>query len=82
MRVTLRLENTREIFVGSDADHLEEVKFRTTEDYGDAIEPFTGDKTDILVPSGDERHNRLYLTGSSPVPATVLAIIARVSNGE
>ena len=79
--VILHLRNTREIFIGCDVDHLQEVPFRETEDYDEPIELFTGEK-DVLVDPGDDRTNRLYLRVSNPLPATVLAVVARVSHAE
>lgn len=80
--VVLRLKDTREIWIGGDADHLLEVPFRSDEYYGQPTELFTGDKPDVLIDNGGSGTNRVFIRVQNPLPATILAIVARVFNGE
>jgi hypothetical protein len=77
----LRLENTRDLFVGPDEDHLDEIKVRDTEDYDEPTALFTGSK-EISIDSTTDMRGRVYLQNTSPVPFTVSAVIVRVDNGD
>lgn len=79
-RVTLRLEKTRELFIGPDVGHLVEVPFRTDEGYEEATRLFTGDKT-IVIRSSWGTDGRVTIRQQEPLPITVLAIIPEVSPG-
>jgi len=81
VEITLRLENTRGIKVGPDADHLDEIAFRDDELYGDPTALFTGDKA-VLVDPSDGTTGKLYLRNDQPVPTTVLSVIPRVDFGD
>jgi hypothetical protein len=79
--VIVRVKDTREIFVGPDADNLQEVKFRTDEGYGEPIAPYTGDK-EVLLAAGSQDVSRVMFRVVNPVPCTILAVIAAVDNGD
>lgn len=79
-RVTLRLENTRALFLGSDISHLIEVPFRTDEGYNVATRLFTGDKT-VPIRSSWGTDGRVVIHQQDPLPITVLAVIPEVSPG-
>jgi hypothetical protein len=74
--VTLRLEDTRGVWVGSDEDHLDELQLRTPEDEGDPIALFTGDKEISIEDGYDE--GVVLIRNSDPIPVTVLAVIPKV----
>ena len=75
VELTARLKSSRAFLAGPNFDKLLEVAFRTTENYGDPIQPFTGDKT-LSVYAGDEvRSARLCVRNEDPVPLTILALI-------
>lgn len=71
--VTLEFLKTRQAFVGPDADHLDEIRFR--EDYvGEAPIPlFTGLK-EIVPDSGYQMDGSVLIRVTAPVPFTVLSI--------
>jgi hypothetical protein len=79
--LVIRLENTRAYWAGPSEDRLEEAKFRDTENYGDPIVLFTGDKEQSIY-AGDGRSARLFIRNTKPVPVTVLSVIPRVVYGE
>lgn len=79
-RVTLRLEDTRELWVGPDVGHLVQVPFRTDEGYEEATQLFTGDKTVNLLSSWS-KDGRIVIQQTDPLPITVLAVIPEVSPG-
>lgn len=79
-RVTLRLEDTREISVGPDEDHLVQHPFRTDEGYEEATRLFTGDKT-IVMRSSWGTDGRVMIQQPDPLPVTVLAVIPEVTPG-
>ena len=79
-QVTLRLEDTRELWVGPDTDHLVQVPFRTDEGYEEATRLFTGDKR-VTIKSSWGTDGRIVIRESDPLPVTILAIIPEVSPG-
>lgn len=80
--VVMRFKETRSCWIGPDADHLDEVKFRDSEDYGLPTAVFTGDKEVLAGPPADARQGRLFMRVTDPLPVTVQAVIARMDNGE
>ena len=79
-QVTLRLEDTRELWIGPDIDHLVQVPFRTDEGYEEATRLYTGDKR-VTIRSSWGTNGRVVIRQSDPLPITVLAIIPEVSPG-
>lgn len=79
--VLLRLENTRAVWVGPSEDRLDEVPFRSDEDYGDPTRLYSGDK-EVFIDSGDERESRIFIRNVDPLPITITAIIARIEYGD
>jgi len=73
----LRLLNTRGVFVGSDEDHLLELKLRGSEGYLEATRMFTGDK-DIAINTKWARSARIMIRQSDPLPVTVLMTVPEV----
>lgn len=79
-QATLRLEDTRELWIGPDTDHLVQVPFRTDEGYEEATRLYTGDKR-VTIRSSWGTNGRVVIRQSDPLPITVLAIIPEVSPG-
>ena len=79
-QVTLRLEDTRELWIGPDIDHLVQVPFRTDEGYEEATRLYTGDKR-VTIRSSWGTNGRVVIRQSDPLPITILAIIPEVSPG-
>ena len=79
--VVARLENTRAMFIGPNADALTEVVFRTEELYNEPTELFTGDK-EILLDNGIDREGKIYIRQTEPLPITVTALLLRMEAGE
>lgn len=80
--VILGLKDTRALWIGPSADRLLEVAFRTNEDYGEPIEPFTGDKDQPVAPNEDYRVGSLLLRNTDPVPMTILSLTPQFTHGE
>lgn len=80
--VILGLKDTRALWIGPSADRLLEVAFRTNEDYGEPIEPFTGDKDQPVEPNEDYRVGSLLLRNTDPVPMTILSLTPQFTHGE
>ena len=78
--VTLRVEDTRGIFIGPAEDDLVEWKQRSTEHWGEAIELFTGD-VQITVDWDWDAHGNVWIKQFDPLPMTILAIMPDVKIG-
>jgi hypothetical protein len=72
-KATLRVEESRGIFVGPDADHLTEAKQRDTEGWGEPIEAETG-AISVRLQSTWTKGGRVFVRQSDPLPLTVLAV--------
>jgi hypothetical protein len=83
--VTLRVEDTRGIWVGAydgdrDSDKLVEYKQRSTEDWNEAIQLFTGDIR--ITPHWDwNTEGSMWVKQFDPLPMTILAIMPDVTLG-
>lgn len=78
--VTLRVENTRGIWVGPDLDKLVEYKQRSTEAWNEAIKLYTGDIS--ITPEWDwNTHGSMWVRQNDPLPMTILAIMPDVTLG-
>lgn len=69
--VVVRFENTRGVFFGPDADHLDEMKTRNYEGYLEETQMFTGEK-DLQFDGKWERSGQVFLRQEDPLPVTVL----------
>lgn len=78
---TLRVKDTRACLIGGKSDRLDEIAFRTDENYGDPTALFSGDK-DVFIEQGDYRTGQIYIKNIDPVPVTILSIITRMTAGE
>jgi hypothetical protein len=78
--VVVKVERSRGLWVGPDADHVVEVKQRDVEPYGDPIELFTAD-IKIAIPPSWGRSGSIVLQQLDPLPLTVLAVLPEVEVG-
>lgn len=78
--VTLRVEDTRGIFVGPEENDLVEWKQRSTEHWDEAIRLFTGDVS-IPTPWDWNTHGNIWIKQFDPLPMTILAIMPDVKVG-
>jgi hypothetical protein len=78
--VVIKVERSRGLWVGPDADHTVEVKQRDVEPYGDPIELFTAD-IKIAIPPSWGRSGSIVLQQLDPLPLTVLAVLPEVEIG-
>lgn len=76
----VRLDKTRDLTIGPDTTLLEPVLFRTDEDYGEPTALFTGDK-EMPLEAGEPTEGRIFVRVSTPLPITIIALIARVEYG-
>jgi len=79
--VSILLENTRALSVGSQSDRLTEIAFRVDELYGAPTEMYSGTK-DILIQDGSSEAGRLYFQNPDPVPSTILSLAMKVEYGQ
>jgi hypothetical protein len=79
-QVTVRVKEARGLSVGLNQGALAEVKQRSQETLGTALQPFSGD-WQISVPSEWNRDGRIFVRQSYPLPATVLDLIPEVNVG-
>lgn len=78
----LRVRESREVWYASaPGREFFELKFRTTEDYGEPTEPFTGDKQ-VAVPASGMRDARIIIQVRNPVPLTLDSISTRLDFGD
>lgn len=79
-RVTVRAKDSRGLQVGLNQDVLQEVKQRSSETLGTALQPFSGD-WQVTIPSEWNRDGRVFVRQGYPLPATVLDLIPEVALG-
>lgn len=78
--VVLKVKDTRGIWIGPDANSLVEWKQRATEDWGEAIQPFTGNVS--ITPHWDwNEQGGVHVVQKDPLPMTILAIAPDVTIG-
>ncbi|MBW2623978.1 MAG: hypothetical protein JRD68_13805, partial [Deltaproteobacteria bacterium] len=81
-QLVLRLFRTIGLSVGTCADDLVAISFRSPIDEMDqALDLFTGDKQ-VAVPGGWDTSQSIYITSDDPLPLTVLGIFAETEVGE
>ncbi|SKA37793.1 hypothetical protein SAMN02745126_05958 [Enhydrobacter aerosaccus] len=80
-QVTVRVKDARGIQVGLKQGALAEVKQRSSEQLGTAMQPFTGD-WQISIPSEWNREGRLFVQQGYPLPCTILDLISEVTVGD
>lgn len=78
--VTLLVEESRGIFVGKDADSLNELKQRNAEDYNDPTALLTG-TAKVIVTTNWKENGRVYVRQVDPLPLTILGIIPEIETG-
>jgi hypothetical protein len=78
--VTVRLEKSRGLFIGPDADNLVEMKQREFEAMGEPTGLLTGDKTIILKPDWNS-NGRIFMRSVPGLPLTILAVIPDLTVG-
>jgi hypothetical protein len=79
-QVTVRVKEARGLSVGLNQGALAEIKQRSQETLGTALQPFSGD-WQISVPSEWNRDGRIFVRQSYPLPATILDLIPEVNVG-
>lgn len=80
-QVTVRAKEARGLAVGLAQGALSEVKQRSQETLGSAVQPFSGD-WQISVPSEWNRDGRIFVRQRYPLPATILDLIPEVTVGD
>lgn len=78
--VTLRVEKTRGLKVGPDADHLTEIKERRSQPYGTPIELQTGDER-VNIGTSWNREGSVFVRQDNPLPVTILAVVPEIDVG-
>jgi hypothetical protein len=78
--VVVKVERSRGLWVGPNADNVIEVKQRDVEPYGDPIELVTAD-IKIAIPPSWGRSGSIVLQQIDPLPLTVLAVLPEVEIG-
>jgi len=79
-QVTVRVKEARGLSVGLNQGALAEIKQRSQETLGTALQPFSGD-WQISVPSEWNRDGRIFVRQGYPLPATILDLIPEVNVG-
>ena len=78
-QVTVRVKESRGIQIGLNQGALQEVKQRSSETLGTAMQAFSGD---WAVQSEWNRDGRLFVQQTYPLPVTVLDLIPEVNPGD
>ncbi|MCE0931633.1 hypothetical protein [Pseudomonas monteilii] len=73
-------QESRGIFAGPDADHLDELKQRAGENYGEPIDLLTG-RAEMEIPCNWDSEGRLFIRQSDPLPLTILGVMPNVQSG-
>lgn len=79
-QVVVLCQESRGIFAGPDADHLDEFKQRAGENYGEPIELLTG-RAEMDIQCQWDSSGRLFIRQSDPLPLTILGVIPNVQAG-
>lgn len=79
--LTLRVENTRGLKIGSTFSSLVEIKQRSSEPMGTPISLYTGDQRAIMDPNWTI-HGQVCIQQDYPLPAAVLGVIPEVTVGD
>lgn len=79
-QVVVLCQESRGIFAGPDADHLDEFKQRAGENYGEPIELLTG-RAEMDIPCKWDTEGRLFIRQSDPLPLTILGVMPNVQAG-
>lgn len=79
-QVVVICQESRGIFAGPDADHLDEFKQRAGEDYGEPIELLTG-RAEMEIQCQWDSFGRLFIRQSDPLPLTILGVMPNVQSG-
>jgi hypothetical protein len=79
--LNMRLERTRGLKAGPDADNLYEIKERTFEPYGSPPSLFTGDSK-LTLDALWNTNGSVLIRQDQPLPATILAIVPEVEAGD
>jgi hypothetical protein len=80
-QVTVRVKESRGIQVGLYQGALQEVKQRSMETLGTAMQAYSGDWA-VQIPSEWNRDGRLFVQQMYPLPATILDLIPEVNPGD
>jgi hypothetical protein len=78
MQATLRMEDSRNAFIGIDFKKMYELKVREKENWDEPVRVFSGDK-DITINAPSNREGRVCIRMSDPLPITLLALITHVT---
>jgi hypothetical protein len=80
-QVIVRVKDARGLSIGLAQEALSEVKPRSRDTLGSAVQPFSGD-WQVSVPSEWNRDGRIFVRQTYPLPATVLDLIPEVNVGD
>lgn len=80
-RLTVRVKDARGLQVGLNQGALNEVKQRSSELLGTAMQPYDGD-WQVGIPSEWNRDGRLFVQQAYPLPCTILDLIPEVNVGD
>jgi hypothetical protein len=80
VEVLVKVERSRALWAGPDADHMTEFKQRDAEPYGSAVGLLTGDMR-LAIPPAWGRSGSIVVQQRDPLPLTVLAVIPEVDIG-
>ncbi|WP_338799552.1 hypothetical protein V9K81_08830 [Pseudomonas monteilii] len=79
-QVVVLCQESRGIFAGPDAEHLDEFKQRAGENYGEPIELLTG-RAEMDIQCRWDTSGRLFIRQSDPLPLTILGVMPNVQSG-
>lgn len=79
--MTVQFSDTIGGMFGYDENHLDEIKWRTTEPFGQGVRPFTGKKNINLPLANYDETLMIIIKQIDPYPMTVLSIIPEVIAG-
>jgi len=79
-QITVRAKDARGIQVGLNQTAVTEVKQRSSETLGSAMQPYNGDWA-VTIPSEWNRDGRLFVRQAYPLPCTILDLIPEVNVG-
>lgn len=80
-QITVMFKDSRGGRYGCDDNHLDEIKWRSTENYGQPIQLFTGKKKFIVPHSSYDNTLKIIIRQEDPLPLTILSLVPEVEAG-
>lgn len=80
-QITVMFKDSRGGLYGCNEKHLDEIKWRSTENWGQPIGLFTGKQKVVIPHSTYDQTVKIYIRQEEPLPLTILSLVPEVEAG-